>query len=899
MSLEMSSRVGPYEILGPIAAGGMGEVYRARDTRLHRDVAIKVLPALFASDPERLARFEREAQVLASLNHPNIAHIYGVEEAGPLRALVMELVEGPDLAERLGRGAIPLSDAIPIARQIADALEAAHERGIIHRDLKPANIKIREDGTVKVLDFGLAKDLGASDTSRTDAINNSPTFTSPAMTQMGLILGTAAYMAPEQAKGKPVDKRADIWSFGCVLFEILTGRRTFTGESSAELLAAVMLTTPDLGALPATTPANVRHLIERCLEKDPRQRLRDIGEARVALNVSSEALNANNDATVHSSAPGRRWLLPVALVVGTVAASGAYFLGSRAHPQGSGQLRTTFSQLTDQPGVERQPTISPDGKTVVFVTRARGNSDLYLLRVGGRNSTLLTADSDADDYAPAFSPDGSRIAFRSEREGGGIFIMEATGESVRRITDFGFDPHWSPDGSALVVADERIIDPMSRALRSELSVVSLVDGARRRVAKADAVGGKWSPDGRRIVYWGLARGSERDLATVAADGSQAESPVWLTEDAAVDWSPTWSPDGRFIYFGSSRGGTMNLWRVAVDETSGRTLAAPEPVTTPTAWSGGFEFTADGRQLVFADLDERSSIWAVPFDPAGGVLTRSPRSIMQGRAINSIDLSPDGQTLVFSQRGQPWEALGVVRLDGSGWSRLTDDAEYHRLPTWAPDGRRLLFYMSRGPGRLWTLRPDASGLTEIPLPAGESGASYPVWSPDGSRIAVAADSGLIVIDPSQSPAKIVTKFAALGRNTTQAGSDGMRPFSWSPDGRWLAGSSRYGTRNQIVLFDLQTDAYRVVATDGGSPVWLPDSRRMLFAGPTDLVLLDAHSGVSRPLTPLAGHYDNWGRTVTLSRDGRALAYLQSQTEGDIWVMSLDARQPAPSSDRAGH
>jgi Tol biopolymer transport system component len=704
-----------------------------------------------------------------------------------------------------------------------------------------------------------------------------------------VILGTAGYMAPEQAKGKPIDKRADIWAFGCVLYEMLAGRRVFTAETTSELLAAVIMKDPDLGALPASTPKNVGWLIRRCLEKDPRQRLRDIGEARVALSDASIAA-AGAETPASAARLPRRWLIPGVSAIAAVAIAGGYLVGSRRQPHTAGQAVTAFSRLSDQPGVERQPTIAPDGKTVVFVTSARGNSDLYLLRVGGRKSIPLTEDSDADDYAPAFSPDGSRLAFRSERSGGGIFVMEATGESVKRVTDFGFDPHWSPDGRSLVVADERVADPMSRALDSALWIVSVADGARRRVAKADAVGGRWSPGGGRIVYWGLSkRGgvSDRDIATVAADGSEAESPVWLTTDAAVDWSPTWSPDGRHIYFASSRGGTMNLWRVAVDEGSGRAQGAPEPVTTPTAWSGSFEFSADGRSLVFSDQDERCTIWTVNFDPAGGVTMGQPRQVMQGRAINSIDLSPDRQTIVFSQRGQPWEALGVVRVDGSGWSRLTDDSAFHRLPTWSPDGKRLLFYMSRGRGRLWTLKPDASGLTEISLPEGQAGGAYPVWSPDGSRIATVSDSGVIVIDPSSSPAKLVDRFDALGdKPDVPSGSDGMRPFSWSPDGRWLAGASRYGLRNQLVVLDLQKREYRVVTGDAASPVWLPDSRRLLFAGSTSLVVVDMQSGLERPVMPLDRQFDAWGRTLALSKDGRTLVYLQAQTEGDIWMMTLE-------------
>jgi Tol biopolymer transport system component len=879
MSLMAGTRLGPYEITGSLGAGGMGEVYRARDTRLNRDVAVKVLPELFLSDPERLARFEREAQLLASLNHPHIAQIYGVEVQGPstgsgqaVHALVMELVEGDDLTQRSARGPVPVEEALPIARQIADALEAAHERGIIHRDLKPANIKVRDDGVVKVLDFGLAKALDPASVGRdfSPAVLNSPTVTSPA-TQLGVILGTAAYMAPEQAKGKAVDKRADIWAFGCVLYEMLTGRRPFDGETITDVLAAVVTRQPDWGALPAATPAAIVHLLTRCLEKDPKNRLRDIGEARVAL--SEPTLLASADTTARAET--RRWW-PVASAFAVIAAGVAgYSLARNTDAAISRPLITSFAQLTDQPGVERQPTISPDGKTVVYVSAVRGNSDLYLLRVGGRKALPLTEESLENDYAPAFSPDGTRIAFRSERAGGGVFVMEATGESVRRVTDMGYDPRWSPDGKELLVADERVADPMSRASVSALWAVNVADGTRRRVAKGDAVGGRWSPSGRRIVYWGIQKAPQRDIAIVAADGSEAESPHWITSDAALDWSPTWSPDGKHVYFGSSRGGTMNLWRMAVDEAIGRAQGEPEPVTTPAAWSGSFEFSADGRSLVFADLDERTTIWSAAFDPVQGVLTSQPRQALHGRAIQSIDLSPDGQTIVFSQRQQPWEALGVVRVDGTGWSRLTDGKDFHRLPTWSPDGGRFLFYMSRGK-RLWTLRADGSALTEIAIPS-EEPAAYPVWSPDGTRVAAALERSVAVYDLSTGSPREVHRFTDQGD---------MRPFSWSPDGRWIAGSNKVASRDRLRVFDLQTKTHRIVAQDASSPEWLPDSRHLIFNRSTHVVLLDTVTGRERPIMQIDRPFDQWGRTVTLSRDGRTLAYLQFQTEGDVWLMTLD-------------
>ena len=282
MPLQPGGRLSAYEVLGLIGSGGMGKVYRARDSKLNRDIALKVLPEEFALDTDRLARFKREAQVLASLNHPNIAAIYGLEDADGIRALVLELVEGPTLADRIAQGPVPLDEALPIARQVADALEAAHEHGIVHRDLKPANIKLRPDGTVKVLDFGLAKALDSSP-SATD-VSQLPTITSPAMTHMGVILGTAAYMSPEQAKGRAVDKRADIWAFGCVLYEMLTGRRTFEGADVSEVLAGVIKSEPDWSGLPADTPTHIRTLLRRCLQKDPQRRLPHIGVARLEID---------------------------------------------------------------------------------------------------------------------------------------------------------------------------------------------------------------------------------------------------------------------------------------------------------------------------------------------------------------------------------------------------------------------------------------------------------------------------------------------------------------------------------------------------------------------------------------------------------------------------------------
>ena len=401
----------------------MGQVYRAIDTKLDRDVALKILPDAFVHDPERLARFQREAKVLASLNHPNIAAIHGLEESGDSPALVLEYVEGPTLQDRISQGPIPLDEALPIARQIAEALEAAHERGIIHRDLKPANVKVKADGTVKVLDFGLAKALDPAPGSAPAAdAENSPTMTAAPATELGVIMGTAAYMSPEQARGKSVDKRSDIWAFGCLLFETLTGRRAFDRETVTDTLAAIIGVEPSWETLPAAVPPSVQRLLRRCLRKDPLGRLRDIGDARI--EIGEALIERPIDSTITQAAASRavtkervgslgRYIGGTALVVAALLVG---YLGRGLRPTTTTEVWNT-RQITGLQAIESQPSLSPDGQFIVYTSDQRGNLDIYWQLVDGQNVQNLTESSQADDYQPAFSPDGSRIAFRSDRGG--------------------------------------------------------------------------------------------------------------------------------------------------------------------------------------------------------------------------------------------------------------------------------------------------------------------------------------------------------------------------------------------------------------------------------------------------------------------------------------------------
>jgi eukaryotic-like serine/threonine-protein kinase len=515
-----------YEITSAIGAGGMGEVYRARDTRLQRDVALKILPEAFASDPERLARFEREAQMLAALNHPHIAAIHGIEESGGVRALVLELVDGETLADRIATGAIPVDETIPIARQIADALEAAHEQGIVHRDLKPSNIKVRSDGTVKVLDFGLAKlAAGVTDAGSKDpAYTVSPTITTPAMTQIGVIMGTAAYMSPEQAKGREADKRSDVWAFGAVLYEMLTGRRAFDGDDMSDTFASVLKIDPDWTRLPADLPPALRTLIQRCLAKDRRQRVADISAATFVLSeLSMPASLLHTSSMTLPREPARartRWIPLVATAVITAAIVGGVMWAWRATPEP--RTVSKFSLLLPEgvnfSGTVRQSiAISPDGTNIAFT----GNGRVYLRSIGDLlPHSILGTEGEGSDLGvlqPMFSPDGASIAFLTFSGIAGTNHLKRipiTGGAAVTLTTFDngegtTSGSWGPDG---------ILLGGQRGIRR----VSANGGAIERIAEVgpdeEAQAPEMLPDGRTLLFTVAKRsGSDRwDKAQVIA-----------------------------------------------------------------------------------------------------------------------------------------------------------------------------------------------------------------------------------------------------------------------------------------------------------------------------------------------------------------------------------------------
>jgi serine/threonine protein kinase len=884
MTLSAGTKLGPYEVLSPIGAGGMGEVYRARDSKLQRDVAIKVVPERLAENPQALSRFEREARIVAALSHPNILAIHDLGQEGATAYAVMELLEGGTLREEIRGGALPPRKAVEYGAQAAQGLAAAHEKGVVHRDLKPENLFVTRDGRLKILDFGLAMEQRAAVAGGSDT--ESPTLVRE--TDPGSVVGTVGYMSPEQVRGEAVDHRSDIFSLGCVLHEMLTGRRAFARDTAAETMTAILREDPaPLADSGSAIPPALERIVSHCLEKKPEQRFQSARD--LAFDLASISGDSTREARIPTSDRARLWPWLGAAVAASLLLLGGFEAGRKASARSAGASapRAHFTQLTDLPGAEAWPSLSPDGKTLVFVGRsgARADTDIHLQRVGGHNPINLTADCPQDDTGPAFSPDGERVAFHSDCEGGGVFVMGATGESRRRVADRGYDPAWSPDGRRLAVVTEPAVTPLSRQTNSELWIVEIASGETRRLLQSDVMQPAWSPSGRRIAYWGLRGGQggtgRRDIWTVAAGGGE---PVAVTDDEAVDWNPVWSGDGRHLYFASGRGGTMNLWRQPIDEPSGRTLGPPEPLTAPSRSIGGLTLSRDGKRLAFVAREERSTLYRVALDPERVQLAGTPELVLGGsRVVNSLGLSPDGQWLAWASGGLR-ENLFVIRMDGTGYRQITDDEFRNRGPQWSADGSTIGFYSNRsGRYQVWSVRPDGGGLEQLTAVTAGS-AWFPEWSPDGRRIAISGTPTTRLLDPLKP--RDQRELLALPPIAEDLS---FQVVSWSPDGSRLAGVGQHqdGSAAGIFVYRLESGSYEQVAKGGRSPQLLKDGRRLLYEDRGAIVFLDPATGRTATLLSLGTSVSTFlVRSFRLSRDNRWIAFFRSEAEADIWLMSLD-------------
>jgi Tol biopolymer transport system component/tRNA A-37 threonylcarbamoyl transferase component Bud32 len=799
MPLAAGSSIGPYDIVGLIGTGGMGEVYRARDRKLHRDIALKILPEPFASDAARLMRFEREARALAALNHPHIAQIYGLEESNDARALVMELVEGETLAERTARGALPVPQAVVTARQIADALDAAHERGIIHRDLKPANIKLRPDGTVKVLDFGLAKAFD----SRIDEAAESPTMTA-AGTRAGVILGTAAYMSPEQARGQAVDKRADIWAFGCVLYEMLTGRAAFAGQTVSDTVARILEGEPDWSRLPERTPAALRRLLRRCLEKDRKHRFRDVGDVRIALEdavaPAGDRLPDDRGSLWRRSLP---WLVGFA---GGVVATGLALMLWTAPTRtggtapGEGVVRFTIPLVTGEvfpidAGVPSIVAISPDGEQIVYASRRPDGDRLYLRRRGDLAPTPLPRTEGA--FGPFFSPDGQWIGFAS---GGALKKMPLTG------------------------GGPQVLAPV-----------------------ANFRGASWGADDT-IVYspdW------ESPLFAVSAQGGEPRPLTSLNRDAEelLHFAPHVLPDGKSALV-SVRAGRHTDRRVQIDVVDIDT-GRRQPLV-----EGHNPFYLETGHIAFARGD---AVFLAAFDLNRRELTGSPLQTLagvRGEADANFAVSRKGTLAYVSSEGG--QARRLVRVDREGRSRpLSDDSGAFLHPRISPDGTRIIVQAT---GEFFVY--DVARGTRVRLRAR---GSRPIWTPDGRSITFQAQGRLysapadnsgeaqLVIEPSDGAmfplawsrnGQVLVyshAVAATGRDLWMLPAGGRpvpylttprdeRAAMFSPDGRWVVYAEKEtGREEEVYIQPFPQPGGRVVISRGGGvePVWSPTGREIFY------------------------------------------------------------------------
>ena len=867
----------------------MGEVYRARDTRLNRDVALKVLPDVFASDPDRLARFTREAQTLASLNHPNIAQIHGLEDGLAVRALVMELVTGPDLAQRITEGPIPVDEAVAIARQIADAMEAAHEQGIVHRDLKPANIKVRDDGTVKVLDFGLAKAFeGSGPTSPAAPLSLSPTVASPVMTGIGMVIGTAAYMAPEQAKGKAVDKRADIWAFGVVLYEMLTGRALFEGETVSEVLALVIMRDPDLTALPSSVPPQVRHVLARCLVRDPKIRLRDIGEARLALSGSS--LVPAPDVDIPRETPRRtsRPLWPILAGGLALALAVTGFALWRVATAPSDAPVTRFEVrppdkaslvLVGRPGL----ALSPDGLMMAFVASAEGISRLYLRSLADIAARPLPGTEGGSN--PVFSPSGTEIAFYAAGR-----LKKATLDgTVTTVTEAGGD--------------------------------------------GDPRGITWLPDGS-LVYASLAVGP---LLHVPSAGGTPR-PITTLDEKKSERTHRWPsalPGGKAVLFTV---GTVaspdNYDRSAIEAVE---LATGQRHVVLTGASSA-RYVSTGH-LLYA---RESSLYAVPFDVDRLATHGSPVKVLSGlngdttTGASHISIAENG-TLAYTPGSALAASNRLVWVDRKGVAQPLESPQgLYFDPQLSPDGTRVAVVwqtLTAGSGDIWISDLSRKTFTRLSF---SGNANSPVWSADGRTIYYvyidpngakttimrkpadgSRDAESIVVLETRAFLKAVTAdgaFAILDyANPSTAGRESdvvklplvanAKPERlvssrfddyagvWSPDGRWLAYQSDESGRSEVYVRDVSGAGgrWQVSTTGGEEPRWSPDGREIFYRNETQLMAVSVDTQTTFAAKPPVVLFDG----VYNLRSDTGVSY-SVHPKADRFLMIRLSDENAPSS-----
>ena len=877
MPLAAGTSVGHYSITAPLGGGGMGEVYRARDTKLDREVALKVLPEAFTSDAERLARFEREAKVLGSLNHPHIAAIHGLEDADGKMALVLELVEGPTLADRIAQGPIAVAEALPIARQIAEALEAAHEQGIVHRDLKPANVKVRSDGTVKVLDFGLAKALQPPAGPGDPSISQSPTITAGA-TGLGVILGTAAYMAPEQARGQPVDRRADIWAFGCVLFEMLTGERPFRGRDVAETMARVLERDPDWSLLPTTAPRRVQRLVRRCLTRDLRTRLQHVGDARIEIEELGDD-RSEEGPTARDPRPfsRRAGLLLATIALALAVAAGFWWPRGSATSSEAARPAGFSIELSPQAPLalgQNVPTgmdmrlfdISRDGRQLVYVAEVGGSTQLHLHEIGSFGATPLAGTEGATH--PFFSPDGGSVGYIT---GGSLERMSLSGGRPETVAQgFVWGATWAEEGIYYVTGSGSVVrhvpsdggptrDLPSHGREGFSSVwpVSALPGGRGVLATANDFA-PMSADSRDIVVW------------------SRETGEWRTLLEGAGYDVRYAASGHLVYV---RAGALRAVPFDLDRL--------EVTGVPTLVLDDVRFDSLWNYTQFALSETGILIYSRGGDAGLGVPTwldreGNPRATgIESALFHSFSLSPDDRSLAIQRVGAA-DQIEIYDLETGVGRRLTTEGN-NGWPIWATATR--LLYVSRV-AEAWKLlvRPIDGGGEEIELVQSKTILHPYSWFEDRiafgekhPRLVGLLGGALLRFELGEEPVRLPypQSFQEFGHN-------------FSPDGRWLVYTSLKDGAAEVYVrtFPTTERQYKVSANGGMEARWSPEGDEIIFRRENQFwsraVTTRPEFSLDGPPrllfeTPFIDTFD--GASWDIAADGRILLLRPAENESD--------------------
>ncbi len=938
----LGTSLGPYQIISRLGAGGMGEVYLAEDPRLGRRVALKALPARFTQDKERMHRFQQEARAASALNHPNILTIYEIGEVDSRQFIATEFIDGETLRTHLAGTPMRISEALEVATQVASALCAAHDARIVHRDIKPENIMLRRDRIVKVLDFGLAKlteqrpALPETPTlvhTAQGIVMGTVQYMSPEQARGIAVdarsdvwsLGVVLY----EMVGGRVPFAGD--TSGDVIASILDREPTplvrYAPEAPTELewivKKALRKDRDERYQTARELLADLRNLNQRLEFEQELHRSADTA-APATRTTSPTATNVDRDVpvmddlrsdkrfpellqrvglttkgsepdsssakrlTASDSVTGRSdkntWVGKALLALGIIALTAGVLylvLGALKRSNNTAVPRSaSFTQLTYQPGPEFFPSLSPDGKSVAYASRAAGKWDIYLQSIGGENLKNLTEGSSADDSQPAFSHDGEQIAFRSERDGGGIFVMTIAGKSLTQVSNFGYSPSWSPDSAQILVGTEKIPQPSTRPTRSQLWTIDLKTLLRTQISEGDALQPTFSPNKKRIAYWSRPNrfGQRENIWTIPVEGGE---PIAVTDGSTTDLNPVWSPDGKYLYFSSNRGGSFNVWRVAIDENTGTPSGNPEAVTTTGAATSvlHLSFSRSGR-LAYSSQNELRNLRKVAFNPTTGTTTAQPISITQGSMqLWFPDPSPDGEWLTANSMGQQ-RHIFIMRSDGTEQRDLTPDNFRHGWPRWSPDGKQIAFTSRRtGNYELWVINPDGSGLRQL---TESSGGHYSPWSADG-MIAYSIHlprHDCIIVRPDKAWGD--QKFIYL--SPLSDASLSFEGWSWSPDSKKLAGIKHLpnGVHSGIGIYDLESKTYDWLTDFGDWPIWLNDNRRLLFVSQGKIFLFDTHSRKYEPVLVVTDQDVDIG-SPALSHDNRTIYFTYVAAEADIWLM----------------